>query len=667
MSACLRCLIGVGILSATGLLHGPATWGQQPEDPQAEKPAKLVVTPEKLELEIGEKATLQAKVLDAAGNTLEVPVVYFSRARRSVTVNAAGQVEALKAGEFSITAMTTGDRDNRVRTSISVKVLPAAIAGVELAALPDAVYAGTSVALKATVKDVTGGVRDDVKPTFTSSDSQVATVDSLGNLQLLRAGTTVLQAKADQATASLTLKVLPFTATRLEISASQNSIRTGDVVQLRTRALNDQGQELKGLPVSYAFTQARTGELLSVGGTGQIEPDGRFVAERPGRYTLIASCGKLAAQTMVEVKQRDVARRISLVGRGRVLDVHTSDLWVWEGVDGKDYAVTGTWGANGEAIFWDVTDPEKIERISTVKVDARTVNDVKVSEDGKLCVISREGASNRKNGIVILDVTNPADPQILSEYTEGLTGGVHNVFIYQKHVYAVNNGRRYDIINIDDPASPKKVAQYELTTPGHSLHDVWIKDGIAYSSNWSDGLHRVDIGNGIRGGSPANPQLIDSYVVPNGAHHASFPFRSRATGKDYVICGDERFPYGLSTRDRPTIAGGYLHFVEVSADRPPLEVARYEIPEAGSHNYWVEGDILYAAMYNGGLRVIDISGDLMGDLYKQGREIAKFLPYDHEGVIPNASMVWGPQPYKGLIYFSDWNSGLWAVRLEDKD
>ena len=34
-----------------------------------------------------------------------------------------------------------------------------------------------------------------------------------------------------------------------------------------------------------------------------------------------------------------------------------------------------------------------------------------------------------------------------------MTGGVHNVFIYDNHVYAVNNGRKYDVINIEDPAT----------------------------------------------------------------------------------------------------------------------------------------------------------------------------------------------------------------------
>jgi hypothetical protein len=61
--------------------------------------------------------------------------------------------------------------------------------------------------------------------------------------------------------------------------------------------------------------------------------------------------------------------------------------------------------------------------------------------------------------------------------------------------------------------------------------------------------------------------------------------------------------------------------------------------------------------------VVDVSGELMGDLYRQGREIAKFYSDDSEGYVPNAPFVWGPQPHKGTIFFSDFHSGLWAVRL----
>jgi hypothetical protein len=309
--------------------------------------------------------------------------------------------------------------------------------------------------------------------------------------------------------------------------------------------------------------------------------------------------------------------------------------------------------------------------IDTVRVDARTVNDVKISEDGTIGVITREGASNRKNGMVVLDVSNPREVEILSEYNEGLTGGVHNAFIYDNHVYAVNNGRRYDIINIEDPKNPETVGRFELDTPGHSIHDVWIEDGIAYSSNWSDGVVAVDIGQqegemGAAGGSPENPVKLGSYSYPSGRNHAAFPFKSESTGDFYVIAGDESFPNGLPTRNNPVAAAGWIHFIKFYAWDQPKEVARYQVPEAGTHNFWVVGDLLFVAYYNAGLRIVDISGELMGNLYDQGREIAKFEPTHADAIVPNAPFTWGPQPYKGHIFISDWNSGLWAIKLVDR-
>ena len=62
--------------------------------------------------------------------------------------------------------------------------------------------------------------------------------------------------------------------------------------------------------------------------------------------------------------------------------------------------------------------------------------------------------------------------------------------------------------------------------------------------------------------------------------------------------------------------------------------------------------------------MVDISGDLMGDLYRQGREIAVYRAWDADGFVANSPMTWGPQPHKGNLFFSEFNSGLWAVRLD---
>ncbi|MEJ2005293.1 MAG: hypothetical protein P8X57_10095 [Cyclobacteriaceae bacterium] len=202
-----------------------------------------------------------------------------------------------------------------------------------------------------------------------------------------------------------------------------------------------------------------------------------------------------------------------------------------------------------------------------------------------------------------------------------------------------------------------------MDTQGHAIQDVWVENGIAYSSNWDDGVYMVDVGNGIAGGSPENPVAFANYEYPSGAHHATFPFKSQSTDKFYAILGDEIFPYGLDVNS-DNVAGGFLHFVDFTDLEHPDEIARFEVPGAGSHNYWVDGDLLYVAYYNGGVRVVDISGELMGDLYNQGREIAWILPADPNGYIPNAPFTWGAQLHKGHIFYSDWNSGLWAAKLE---
>jgi hypothetical protein len=196
---------------------------------------------------------------------------------------------------------------------------------------------------------------------------------------------------------------------------------------------------------------------IAPGATAEIGNDGRFVAEDAGQYTVVATSGGHTATHTVTVVPRDLSGSIEVVDHARVSNVHTSDLWVWEAPDGRDYALTGTWGGDGEAYFWDVTDPSNITPTDTVTVDARTVNDVKVSDDGRTCIISREGASDRKNGMVILDCSDPTDVSIVTEYTNRLTGGVHNLFIYEDHVYALSNGRRYEIINIEDRANPTRV------------------------------------------------------------------------------------------------------------------------------------------------------------------------------------------------------------------
>jgi len=185
----------------------------------------------------------------------------------------------------------------------------------------------------------------------------------------------------------------------------------------------------------------------------------------------------------------------------------------------------------------------------------------------------------------------------------------------------------------------------------------------------------------MKGGSPENPQLVSQYKYDLDALYREVeavggPGFIRGThtawraGK-FVFVGDEVFAASpVSTQGRGVTslgrAFGRLHVIDVSDIAKPREVAYYEPKDGGAHNVWVAGDTLYLGDYQGGLRVIDISGELQGDLLRQGREIAHVVTGDSLGVVPNAANAWGAIYRDGHIYVPDINSGLWIVKVEGK-
>jgi hypothetical protein len=616
-------------------------------------------------LDVGDSARVEARALAPDGREIQAAILFFSDQGKTVSVErTSGLLQAHRPGRARIFALVpVGNAPVRTFGTVVVRSPPLARITLNGSAR---LYAGTTVRFTAAALDAAGLAREGLAYQWSSSNRRVLEVNSRGEVTALRPGLAEVRAASGGLSGTLRVTVVANPARSLLLRASRDSARTGDVVRFTATALDAAGKPVPDYPIAYSVLSRVEDTVIAPEAPAQVEQDGRFVAARAGDYTVVATGGSLVARKTVAIAHRWTSLRLEqATGQGAVRDVHTSDLWVWTGKDGRDYAVTGTWGGSGVAYFWDVTDPANPVKTDSVQVDARTVNDVKVDPERELCFITREGASNRKNGFVILDCSNPRDVTVLSTFDDGLFGGVHNIFYWNRHVFPINAGTRFDIINVEDPRQPRRVGFYELDTPAHGIHDVWVVDGIAYSSNWEDGVVLIDVGNGIAGGSPSHPIRIGQYRYPIGATHSAFPYRSRTAGRFYVFVGDEQFPYGLDP-DQPEEAGGYLHIVDFTDLRNPVEVARYQIPEAGPHNFWVENDTLYVAYYNAGLRVVDVSGELMGNLYTQGRELARFAARDPRGKVANAPMAWGPQPHKGHVFFSDFNSGLWAVKLPER-
>ena len=633
----------------------------------AQEVARVEVTPATLSLQVGETATVSATAYDAGGNALDVPFLFFSRdGRGKLAVNrATGEIEAFKGGEYEVMARALGP--GRISGTMSVSVAFPPLDRIEISETGGRYYVGVTMRHKATVIDQADDTRE-VAVTWTTSDAAVATVDRFGVFTAHSPGQVTLSAAAEDVVRHISYEVADNPVASMAIEASQPRGRTGDVIHFSATPSDADGTTVDDIPVTFGLISDPDVIATADFPPAEVDPMGRFVAYRPGVYTVTANVPGRTAHATVEILPRHVVEEVELIGHAPVRNVSTSDLWVWEGVDGRDYAITGTHSGHGSTYWWDVTDPANPVLTDSLIVDARTTNDVKVSEDGELCVISREGASNRRNGIVIVDCTDPRNIEIISTYDDELTGGVHNLFIHDDHVYAVNNGVRFDVIDIADPANPHRVGRFELDTPGHAIHDIWIVDGIAYTSNWNDGVVVIDVGGGDKGGSPENPVEIARFRDIGGATHAAFPYQS-PTGKFYIFMGDEIGAPAFDGQEdgrTPEFMSGYIHVVDFTDPENPEEVARYEIPEAGSHNMWIDDDRLYAAFYQGGLRVLDISGELKGNLYHQGREIAVYKSYDPDGVVANAPFTWGPQIHKGNLFFAEYFSGMWAVKLQPR-
>ncbi len=611
----------------------------------------------------GEAVTVEATFVDAAGDVVE-GVVAMIFAQVGVAPNFAPitgptlELTGQQPSEGAIMAIVMVPEDEGgmfgAQGMKQVGALPVTVLDFPAEAIvidePDfALYTGTSVQMSGTVMTTMGGEHASAEIAWRSSDPSVAAVTGGGILTGINAGSATLTAATEgNVTAEYAVTVQANPVETVSISPATVQTRRGDVVDFDIVARDASGQPVTDIALDLA--------VHGLEGTGGfVYDDGTFVAEETGAFRVIASSGSASAAAVVEVGERPGPSEVTLLDHGPRAEVATSDLWVFEGANGRDYAYTGTHAqGGGERMFvWDVTDPSNIELMDSVVVDARVVNDVKVSDDASWAIITREGASTRRNGIVVLDLADPAHPSILSELTDSLTGGIHNVWINGDVVYAVNNGTSaMHILDLSDPAAPAHLGRFEIR-PGETdkvLHDVWAEDGYAYLSYWDDGLVIADVGAGTHGGTPTEPAFVSRISYPAGNTHVAW------RNRDYVFLGDE-----IGTADGMR---GYIHVIDVSDIDNPREVAKYDLPEAGAHNVWVEDDVLYIAYYQGGLRIVDVSGTLRGDLYRQGRELGFFRTEAAEGagLAANSANAWGPQPHKGNLFVSDMTSGLWVVK-----
>src|SRR5512143_51063 len=633
---------------------------QQPVAPAPPSPiARVEITPAAGELQIGQSLRLTVRALDANGAPVPNAQIRYFVGSDNGHVDSTGVLTAGYAGPLRVVAIAfvTGQTGS-VRGEAVFRATPEPPTRVAVDPLPTRVVVGTQLTLVATAYSRHGDRRPDMAA-FTTSNARVASVGADGQLRALTPGRATITAAVGSVAQRLPLVVVAPPAGRPTLTPAAAAVRTGDVVRFTTTPRD----------VAVAWS------VGAGSGAAAIDHNGAFVAELPGVYTVRATIGAHTAEAVVRVEARRVTRGIEVRAH---LPISQRAAEVWVHPNGQCAELSSI----ADRVYAiDIADPTHPRIVDSMMSDGRINSGVMTTEDGRYGVFSREGASNRKNGIMIFEASDPCHPKVIAEYTETVSGGVHSSYVYRGHVYLTDDATgSMRVIDIQDPYHPAQVARWqtEQTEAGRYLHDIMVVDGLAYLAYWNDGLVILDVGNGMKGGSPEHPQLVSQFKYDLNATYARVeqlwgPGFVRGThtawrAGRYVFVGDEVYaarPYtGLKGGNDLTF--GRLHVIDVSDIEHPQEVAWYEPTDGGVHNVWVVGDTLYLGNYQGGARVLDISGELKGDLLRQGREMSWMLTADSTGAQPHTPFAWGAVVRDGNIFVPDINSGLWILRLEPK-
>ena len=370
------------------------------------------------------------------------------------------------------------------------------------------------------------------------------------------------------------------------------------------------------------------------------------------------------------------AGALGIVGCGRITDRYTAELFV-RGTT----AYTTTWGrrdlARGNAIFiWDVSGdaPRLVDSVIVVS-GATTLGDVAVSDDGRWLVVAAEPGPL---SLIVYDLADPRRPVELVRHSTGSGGHTAEIAAIdgRLHVFlavyrSLSVVARLSVLDLGTPSQPREVYALPFTTT--FLHDTFHRDGIVFLSIWDEGLRILDVGGGGKGGTLTSPVPLGQILTVGGNVHNAWWFHDSQSGaKRYVFVGQEETT-GLGI---PIGSGGDIHVVDVTNMAAPREVAFYRVAGAGTHNFSVDEQrgILYAAYNNGGVRALDVRGDLGActaaqksadgrcDLARMGRELAANLDADLGVPGLDKPYVWGVHYESGYVYASDMVNGLWKLR-----
>lgn len=379
------------------------------------------------------------------------------------------------------------------------------------------------------------------------------------------------------------------------------------------------------------------------------------VAYEPGELTFRGRVGSLIEEQVISVEPRGVAGDLSLLGQARICDdrffggIAGSGRYVYVNSERFD---TASDAYASDLLVFDVSDPASPALVDSLVLDVEGVSGMAQSREGAFLVLTL-AANDRGTGggVAFVDVSDPGRPRLLSTISESLEGGASSPAISGDLVYVTRSDGGLDVLDASDPASPSVV--FAEAGGDRSITGISVDGGIAVVES-ANGLEIFDVGGGGQGGAPEAPALLGDHSGPEGIRFGGPPLYDAETKRLFAPAIDANLPDGQIRVYDANDPDSLVLLATLTGHTPGFTAWRpVDLTLDRSR------DFLYAAWGAEGVRVLDMSGALLGDLERGGRLVAHEVYNGSSGgcggagTRPNAVLL-----DAGRAFVSDGASGL---------
>ncbi|MEM9918403.1 MAG: choice-of-anchor B family protein [Bacteroidota bacterium] len=320
-----------------------------------------------------------------------------------------------------------------------------------------------------------------------------------------------------------------------------------------------------------------------------------------------------------------------------------NDIWGYVDCDGREYAIVG---GIEHVLFIDLDHPDGAREIARFAGGGSNFwRDIKTYRDRAYAI-----ADKAKEGLLIFDLSQLPDTVLMTQQTDSFFTNAHNIFVDEpngKLYVAGSDSADFVVLDLtDDPDHPSLWSKGSYPTAGY-VHDVYVKDNIAYCSHGENGFWIWDFNHG------KSPQFVAS-IPTLGYNHSSW-----MTEDGQHIIYAEEVPTGvpLGIIDLSDVSNGNLEIINTF--KFPLEAAVDS--NARPHNPFIRDHYAVVSYYQDGLQIFDIADPM------NPKQVAYYDTYENSNYPPREfSGNWGVYPYlpSGRLIASDIEKGLLVLRAD---